>query len=64
MNACLASSDSHIAMMSILSFVLFQGHSAEIISLAFNANGEKLITGSFDHTVSVWDVAGGRYVFI
>lgn len=40
----------------------FQGHSAEIISLSFNTTGDKIITGSFDHTVSVWDVGSGRFV--
>ena len=37
-----------------------QGHSAEIISMAFNTTGNQLITGSFDHTVSVWDVTNGK----
>ena len=37
-----------------------QGHSAEIISCSFNTNGDQLLTGSFDHTVSVWDTRTGR----
>ena len=37
-----------------------QGHSAEIISLSFNSTGTQLITGSFDHTVSVWDINSGK----
>uniref|UniRef100_A0A8B9L248 Dynein assembly factor with WDR repeat domains 1 n=1 Tax=Astyanax mexicanus TaxID=7994 RepID=A0A8B9L248_ASTMX len=41
---------------------LSQGHSAEIISLSFNTVGSRLVTGSFDHTVSVWDVPSGRLV--
>lgn len=41
--------------------VLFQGHSAEIICLSFNTLGDRIITGSFDHTVAVWDVEAGRY---
>uniref|UniRef100_A0A4W5K5E1 Uncharacterized protein n=1 Tax=Hucho hucho TaxID=62062 RepID=A0A4W5K5E1_9TELE len=36
------------------------GHSAEIISLSFNTVGDQLVTGSFDHTVSLWDVPSGR----
>ena len=36
------------------------GHSAEIIALGFNTRGDQLITGSFDHTVSVWDVNSGQ----
>uniref|UniRef100_A0A674C5E8 Uncharacterized protein n=1 Tax=Salmo trutta TaxID=8032 RepID=A0A674C5E8_SALTR len=35
------------------------GHSAEIISLSFNTVGDQLVTGSFDHTVSLWDVPSG-----
>ena len=41
-----------------------QGHSAEIISCSFNTTGDQLLTGSFDHTVSVWDTATGRLVLI
>lgn len=37
-----------------------QGHSAEVICLSFNSVGESLLTGSFDHTVSIWDVATGK----
>ena len=39
---------------------LLQGHSAEVICLSFNSVGESLLTGSFDHTVSIWDVATGK----
>ncbi|XP_070290197.1 WD repeat-containing protein 5B-like isoform X1 [Salvelinus sp. IW2-2015] len=38
------------------------GHSADIISLSFNTVGDQLVTGSFDHTVSLWDVPSGRRV--
>uniref|UniRef100_A0A8C8D1H4 Guanine nucleotide-binding protein subunit beta-like protein n=1 Tax=Oncorhynchus tshawytscha TaxID=74940 RepID=A0A8C8D1H4_ONCTS len=38
------------------------GHSADIISLSFNTLGDQLVTGSFDHTVSLWDVPSGRRV--
>ena len=41
-------------------FFIIQGHSAEVICLSFNSVGESLLTGSFDHTVSVWDVATGK----
>ena len=36
------------------------GHSAEIVSLCFNNEGDKIITGSFDHTTKVWEVTTGR----
>lgn len=38
-----------------------QGHSAEIITLSFNTTGDRIITGSFDNTVAVWEVVTGRY---
>lgn len=38
------------------------GHTAEIVSLNFNTAGDRVITGSFDHTVKVWDVKTGAYV--
>ena len=34
-----------------------QGHSAEIVSLCFNADGNRLLTGSFDSTAKIWDVS-------
>ena len=39
---------------------LLQGHTAEIVSLNFNQAGSQIITGSFDHTVKVWDVRSGK----
>jgi len=38
------------------------GHTAEIVSLSFNQTGDKLITGSFDHTTKLWDVKSGRCI--
>ena len=38
------------------------GHTAEIVSLNFNTQGDQIITGSFDHTTKVWDVHTGRCV--
>jgi hypothetical protein len=42
--------------------VLVQGHTAEIVSLNFNQHGNQIITGSFDHTVKVWDTRTGRVI--
>lgn len=36
-----------------------KGHTGEIVSLNFNAEGDKLLTGSFDHTANVWDTRSG-----
>ena len=30
--------------------------------MSFSTTGEKILTGSFDHTVTVWDAACGKYV--
>lgn len=45
-------------MLSLLYSI--QGHTAEVLSLCFNTVGNQLVTGSFDHTVVIWDVASGR----
>ena len=33
------------------------GHTAEIVSLNFNTDGSRIITGSFDHSTKVWDTS-------
>eukprot|EP00913_Durusdinium_trenchii_P023745 g22302.t1 len=37
-----------------------EGHSAEIVSLNFNTDGDKILTGSFDNTAKVWEVRSGQ----
>jgi WD40 repeat protein len=37
-----------------------RGHEASVLSVAFNADGSRLVTGSHDRVVKVWDVATGR----
>src|SRR5262249_885123 len=37
-----------------------RGHSGEVTSLAFSADGSLLASGSFDGTVRLWDPAAGR----
>lgn len=40
-------------------------HTAEVIALEFNRKtSQELITGSFDHTISVWDLREGELVCI
>ena len=36
-----------------------KGHEGEIISLNFNADGDKILTGSFDGTAIIWDTRIG-----
>jgi WD40 repeat protein len=38
------------------------GHTAVVSSVVFSPDGKKLISGSFDHTLQLWDVANGRPV--
>jgi len=38
------------------------GHEGEIVSLNFSAEGDKIITGSFDHTARIWDVNSGKCI--
>lgn len=47
-------------MLKITILLTLKGHSAEIISIGFNTKGDQVLTGSFDHTVSVWDVNSGQ----
>lgn len=35
------------------------GHNGEIVSLNFNAEGDTILTGSFDNTAKVWDTKSG-----
>ncbi len=37
-----------------------QGHTGEVISLAFSADGRRLVSGSVDGSVRLWDTATGR----
>ena len=37
-----------------------EGHSAEIVSLNFNTDGDRLLTGSFDNTAKIWDTSTGE----
>ena len=40
-----------------------EGHKAEIVSLHFNTDGNRLLTSSFDNTAKIWDVCTGECLF-
>ena len=38
----------------------FQGHSAEVNTLAFSPDGRTIVSGSRDETLKLWSVSGGE----
>src|SRR3989338_4936892 len=38
------------------------GHSGEVHAVAFSPDGRTLISGSYDHTLKLWDIASGREI--
>jgi WD40 repeat protein len=46
--------DSHAGGRPIRTF---RGHTGLVTSLAFTPDGQRLVSGSRDHTVKVWDVS-------
>jgi WD40 repeat protein/serine/threonine protein kinase len=38
----------------------FRGHTDLVVCAAFSPDGQRIVTGSFDGTAKVWDVASGR----
>jgi dynein assembly factor with WDR repeat domains 1 len=43
-------------------FVTLRGHEAEVVSLNFTAEGDRIITGSFDACAKIWDIRTGSCV--
>ncbi|MBS0587449.1 MAG: caspase family protein [Proteobacteria bacterium] len=42
---------------------LLQGHQNVILSLAFSADGRRLVSGSFDNTARIWDVTSDQSLY-
>jgi hypothetical protein len=40
----------------------FEGHTLPLTSVAFDSEGKRLLTGSLDHTLRVWDIATGKEI--
>jgi WD40 repeat protein/class 3 adenylate cyclase len=45
---------------SRLALRTLQGHLAAVTSVAFSPDGQRIVTGSDDHTAKVWEAASGR----
>ena len=41
-----------------------KGHSGTVFSVAFARNGQRIVTGSDDHTIKVWEAASAEQVAI
>lgn len=39
---------------------MLKGHEGEIVSLNFNSEGDKIVTGSFDCSARIWDTRTGE----
>ncbi|UBF29441.1 hypothetical protein K9N68_01455 [Kovacikia minuta CCNUW1] len=40
----------------------FEGHTAAIATVRFSPNGQQLISGGFDQTIQIWDIATGKSI--
>jgi WD40 repeat protein len=52
----------HVRLWDVASgeqLALFEGHSGQVLDLAFSADGQLVVTGGGGHTLVVWDVATG-----
>src|SRR5687768_2306275 len=39
---------------------IFKGHTEPVYSVAFTPSGKHLVTGSFDNTIKLWELATGK----
>ena len=63
----IADADGKISLIDLATrklLVTSVGHQGAVHSLAFQANGTKLVSGGADKTVRVWDVATGKAVLV
>ncbi|ETO05287.1 WD repeat-containing protein [Reticulomyxa filosa] len=44
--------------------MVLQGHHSTVNSVRFSADGRKIVSASFDHTVRIWDTSSGKQIQI
>ena len=42
--------------------LLLSGHSGDVYSVALSADGKKIVSGSWDRTVKIWDTDSGEVI--
>src|SRR5205823_15056177 len=51
-----------LAAAALPGIAVLSGHTGQVVSVAFSSDGKTLATGSFDHTVQLWDVETGHQI--
>ena len=41
---------------------MLKGHSSAVLSIAFSPDGKKIVSGSYDQTIRVWDAETGKEI--
>jgi WD40 repeat protein len=52
------------ARRALREIAVLSGHTAQVTSVAMTADGAKIVTGSVDGTVRIWDAATGRVLHV
>ncbi|MEW6737874.1 MAG: WD40 repeat domain-containing protein [Acidobacteriota bacterium] len=55
-----AAQSSNYATATNQSIKVFQGHTEQVSSLVYSRDGRQALSGSYDHTVILWDVENGQ----
>ena len=42
---------------------MFSGHFDEVLAVAWSSNGTRIVSGSYDGTVQIWNAEGGKVVY-
>jgi eukaryotic-like serine/threonine-protein kinase len=44
-------------------YIIYRGHTQPVTAVAWSPNSKRIASGSYDHTVQVWDAANGGHVY-